>query len=220
MAKGGRKYRLLLYRHILDRWWPATLTLAIFLFLFVGILWGAQWYFLNPAENPLPVLPDDAGYLLLGAGAFALFITFWLWLIRNGAYVQLFDTHLRIVTPFLRTNVSYKRIHRTVTAQVADLFPPAKYKGTAREIIEPLASQTALVVHLTKYPLPRFLLGLFLSPFFFYDKTPHFVFIVDDWMRFSIELDSRRTGGGKPQPPRRSAGPRIGGGLLDDLMRK
>lgn len=220
MPKGGRRYRLLLYRHILDRWWPATLALAIFLFLFVAIPWGAQWYFTDPAENPLPVLPDEAGYFLLGAGGFALLITLLLWLMRNGAYVQLFDTHLRIVTPFLRTNVSYKRIHRTVTAQVADLFPPARYKGTAREIIEPLASQTALVVHLTKYPLPRPVLRLFLSPFFFYDKTPHFVFIVDDWMRFSIELDSRRTGGGKPQAPRRPSRPPVGSGLLDDLLRK
>ena len=28
MAKGGRKYRLLLYEHMLNRWWPATLWLA------------------------------------------------------------------------------------------------------------------------------------------------------------------------------------------------
>ncbi|PWH14001.1 MAG: hypothetical protein DDG60_09010 [Anaerolineae bacterium] len=219
MAKGGRKYRLLLYRHVLNRWWPATLFVALLLFLYVGVLWGAQWYFLDPAENPLPILSDRDGYLLIGAGGFALLITFLFWLARNGAYVQLFDTYLRIVTPFMRIHVAYKRIHRTVTAQVVDLFPPSKYKGTAREILEPLSNETALVVHLTAYPLPRRVLRLFLSPFFFYDKTPHFVFIVDDWMRFSIELDSRRTGG-KPQAPRRPAGPRLGSGLLDELMRK
>jgi hypothetical protein len=58
---------------------------------------------------------------------------------------------------------------------------------------------------------------LFLSPFFFYDKTSHFVFIVDDWMSFSTELDSRRAGGkALRQPPK----PRITSGLLDDLKRK
>lgn len=219
MAKGGRKYRLLLYRYILDRWWPATLTLAIIIFLNVGALWGAQWYFIDPSENPLPVLSDDGGYIMIGAGCFALVITFLLWLARNGAYVQLFDTHLRIVTPFLRTNISYKRIHRTATSQVAALFPPSKQKGSAREIIEPLASETALVVYLTAYPLPRAALRLFLSPFFFFDKVPHFVLILDDWMSFSIELDSRRSGS-KPNTPRRPSGPRIASGLLDDLTRK
>ncbi len=219
MAKGRRKYRLLLYRYILDRWWPATLTLAIILFLNVGALWGAQWYFIDPAENPLPVLSDNGGYIMIGVGCFALLLTLFFLLARGGAYVQLLDTHMRLVTPFLRTNISYKRIHRTTTSQVATLFPPSKYKGSAREIIEPLAAETALVVHLTSYPLPRAALGLFLSPFFFFDKTPHFVLIVDDWMNFSIELDSRRSGS-KPKPPRRPSGPRIASGLLDDLTRK
>lgn len=219
MAKGRRKYRLLLYRSILDRWWPATLTLSIVLFLNVGALWGAQWYFIDPSENPLPVLSDEGGYIMMGVGCLGLVITFLLWLVRNGAYVQLFDTYMRLVTPFFRANISYKRVHRTTTAQVADLFPPSKLKGSAREIIEPLLAETAIVVHLNSYPLPRAALGLFFSPFFFFDKTPHFVLIVDDWMSFSIELDSRRTGS-KPRPPRRPTGPSVSSGLLDDLTRR
>lgn len=219
MAKGGRKYRLLLYRSVLDRWWPATLTLSIILFLNAGALWGAQWYFIDPSENPLPVLSDEGGYIMIGVGCFGLVITFLLWLVRNGAYVQLFDTYMRLATPFFRTNISYKRVHRTTTAQVADLFPLSKLKGSAREIIEPLLTETAIVVHLNSYPLPRPALGLFFSPFFFFDKTPHFVLIVHDWMSFSIELDSRRAGS-KPRPPRRSTGPRVSSGLLDDLTRK
>jgi len=217
MAKGGRKYRLLLYKHILDRWWPATLTLAVIIFLNVGALWGAQWYFIDSVENPLPVLSDAGGYIMIGVGCFALLLTFFLLLVRGRAYVQLFDTHMRLSTPFLRTNISYKRIHRTTTAQVATLFPPSKYRGGKREIIEPLAAETAIVMHLTSYPLPRSALGLFLSPFFFFDKTPHFVIIVDDWMNFSIELDSRRSGIKASRKPSR---PRISTGLLDDLTRK
>lgn len=219
MAKGGRKYRLLVYRYVLERWRPATLTLAIILFLNVGALWGAQWYFIDPSKNPLPVLSDNGGYIMIGVGCFALLLTLFFVIIRSRAYVQLFDTHLRLVTPFFRTNISYKRIHRTVTAQVASLFPPSKQKGSAREIIEPLANETALVIHLKSYPLPRAVLRLFLSQFFFFDKTPHLVLIVDDWMNLSIELDSRRSGGG-PKPPRRSSGPRLTSGLLDDLTRK
>ncbi len=219
MAKGGRKYRLLLYWYILDRWWPVTLTLAVIIFLNVGALWGAQWYFTGALENPLPVLSDTSGYIMIGVGCFALLLTFFLLFARGGAYVQMFDTHIRLATPFLRVNISYKRIHRATTAQVATLFPPGKRRGGDREIIEPLAIETAIVLHLTSYPLPRAVLGLFLSPFFFADKTPHFVLIVDDWMNFSIQLDSRRSGS-KHQTPRRPSGPRASPGLLDDLTRK
>jgi hypothetical protein len=35
----------------------------------------------------------------------------------------------------------------------------------------------------------------FLSPFFFKDKTPHLVILVENWMQFSSELESARTGG-------------------------
>jgi len=43
-------------------------------------------------------------------------------------------------------------------------------------------------------------LRLFLSRFFFKDKTPHLVLLVRDWMKFITELDSMRAGGGI-QPP-------------------
>jgi hypothetical protein len=217
MPKGGRKYRLLLYEYMLNRWWPATLTLAILIFINVGVLWGAEYYFVNPAENPLPTLSTDGGTIMLGVAGIALLFTFYLLITRRMAHVQLFDNYMRLSTPFLRVNISYKRIHRTTTSQVAVLYPPQKLKGWRREVIEPIAGETAIVVHLTAFPLPRATLTLFLSPFFFYDKTPHFVLIVDDWMRFSMELDSRRVGAKTPPKPPK---PRITSGLLDDLTRK
>jgi len=63
-----------------------------------------------------------------------------------------------------------------------------------------LAKMTALVVELTGYPMSQSTLRLFLSPLFFKDKTPHFVILVDDWMRFSNELDSVRSGAGPSSP--------------------
>jgi hypothetical protein len=42
---------------------------------------------------------------------------------------------------------------------------------------------------------------MFLSRFFFKDKTPHLVILVKDWMQFSTELESLRSGfGTEPQP--------------------
>jgi hypothetical protein len=217
MAKGGRKYRLLIYEYMLNRWWPMTFLTATAIFINVGVLWAAEWYFKNPAENPLPTLSMTSRVIMLAVGVICLLFTVFLLVTRKMAYVQLFSDHLQLATPFLHLNISYKRIHRTTTAQVFNLFPPKSLSGWNRELIAPISGNTAIVIHLTAYPIPRISLNLFLSPFFFYDKTPHFILIVDDWMAFSTDLDSRRAGGKSlRQPPK----PRITSGLLDDLKRK
>jgi hypothetical protein len=71
------------------------------------------------------------------------------------------------------------------------------YKGMSwwvKEIFSPLATKTALLIELTGYPISPTLLRLFLYRFFFKDKTPHLVILVEDWMRFSSELESMRSG--------------------------
>jgi hypothetical protein len=219
MGKGGRKYRLLIYEHMLNRWWPMTLLVAVFIFLNVGVLWGAEWYFAKPTDNPLPVLSASGGLVLLAVGMICLLFTLFLLVMRKMAYVQLFDDHIHMATPFLRMNISYKRIQRSLTAQLFSLFPPKSLSAWNRDLIGPVSNNTVIVIHLTAYPLSRAVLRFFLSPFFFYDGTPHFVLFVDDWLRFSTELDSRRSLGRNPrrQPlptPRRDSG------LLDDLKRK
>jgi hypothetical protein len=65
-------------------------------------------------------------------------------------------------------------------------------------------------------PLSVQTLRLFLSPFFFKDQTPHLVILVEDWMGFSTELESRRLGGEVPVPqPRRAPA-----SILEQLPRK
>ena len=59
---------------------------------------------------------------------------------------------------------------------------------------------TALVSELNGHPMSQSVLRLFLSPLFFKDTTPHFVIVVNDWMRFSSELESMRTGTGPVNP--------------------
>ncbi len=216
MAKGGKKYRLLLYEHMLSRWWPTTLTLAIAIFLYVGALWGAATYF--PSKNILPQLSDNDTIFLLAVGGIVLLFTFFLFVMRKMAYIQLFSDHFKLVTPFLRLKVSYKRIQRTTTTQVSTLFPPKSMKGQKEDIIAPISGNTVIIVHLTGYPMSRALLKLFLSPFFFHDNTPHFVIMVDDWMGFSREIESRRVGGSGAI---RKKGTALGiPSLMDDLRKK
>ncbi len=65
-----------------------------------------------------------------------------------------------------------------------------------REIFAPLARQTAVVIELKGFPVSPTILRLFLSRFFFKDKSPHIVILVKDWMKFTTELDSMRVSGG------------------------
>ena len=191
--KAGRKYKLVIYQYMLNRWWPMTLLVGLVIFLNVAVLWGSEWYFSQAGQNPLPKLSGEGGTILLAVGSISLIFTFFIVAVRKMAYVRLYDDHLQMVTPFLRLNIAYKRIVRSMPTQMHSLFPPKSLSSWKRDLIEPVWGDTVVVIHLTGYPIPRFMLRLFLSPFFFYDKSAHFVLYVDDWLQFSTELDSRRS---------------------------
>jgi len=192
MPRKPTRYPLPLYTRMLKRWISATFWLGIFLLGF-----GAAAWFWGPQFSELNI------YFLLGAGAFALLVTLLLFLLRKAAYLQLFPAHLRIVTPFMRIKVGYKRIQRTHTAEVSNLFPIKKVRGMRGEIIAPFMKYTAIVLNLNAYPLPSWILHTFLSPFFFIpkDKSPHFILLVENWLDFSTELESCRASAIQYQPP-------------------
>jgi len=184
MAKAGRRYPLVIYTRMLDRWWPATLALSLALF---ATAWGASR---TPQGQSAPM----AITATFGLGGLAFIVTLFLFVIREAAYVQPFGTYLKLVTPFLRINISYRRFRGSTTSEIRVLFPPRSLSGRRREIIAPLSGMTAIVINLNGYPVSPALLRLFLSPFFFKDKTPHLVILVKDWLRFSTELESLRLG--------------------------
>ncbi|MCC7118398.1 MAG: hypothetical protein IT310_07730 [Anaerolineales bacterium] len=182
MAKAGKKYPLVLYTTMLNRWWTAIFALGIAVLAYA---FGLRW--IGEEARKWQVLAGAGGLVTL-AGLVVLTI-------RKFAYVQVFPTYFRLVTPFLRLNVSYKRVRRTSTTTFGALFPPKSISNWRAEIVAPLARMTAIVIDLNGYPVSRWVLPFFLSPFFFKDKTPHFVILVENWMQFSSELDSARAGG-------------------------
>ena len=195
MAKAGHRYHLVIYSHMVNRWWPATLTLALALF---GLAWGISRL---PEGKASPYLVT----VTAGLGGIAFVVTIFLLVIRKMAYVQPYPTYLRLVTPFFRMNISYKRFRGTTTSEMRALFPPGSISNWRREIIVPLSSMTAIVINLSSYPVSSLMLRWFLSPFFFKDKTPHIVILVKEWLRFSSELDSMRMNRGQSaQKPKRN----------------
>ncbi len=191
MARGGRRYRLVVYAHMMNRWAPAIFTLGLAL---LGLAWALysrhmeEWRWRGMAS----------------VGGLAIFMSLLFLLMRRFAYVQLFKDYLRLATPFLRLNISYKRIRRAPPSNMGALFPRGSVSEWQADIIQPLAKMTAIVIELNALPMPRSFLRLFLSPLFFKDaRSPHLVILVDDWMRFSAELDSMRSSGMTPPAQRR-----------------
>jgi hypothetical protein len=144
--------------------------------------------------DPLGQLLPWRWQLFAVIGGLAILIGGFFWLMRYFAYVQPLPSYLKLVTPFLRVNISYKRFKKTSATEMRYLFAYKSMSWWVRDIFSPLATKTALVIDLNGYPISSVLLRLFLSRFFFKDKTPHLVILVQDWMRFSSELDSMRSG--------------------------
>jgi hypothetical protein len=194
MARAGRKYPLIVYRHMLDRWWPAMIAIGL------GMFALAYSEYIHPMSQFIAW----RWQLAAAVGVLAILVGLFFWVIRHLAYVQALPNHLKLVTPFMRMNISYKRFKRTVTTEMRTIFPPKSLSWWPREIFAPLANRTAMLIDLTGYPISPFVLRMFLSRFFFKDKTPHLVILVNDWMRFSAELESMRTGiDSQPVPNKR-----------------
>lgn len=184
MARRGTKFPLIVYRHMLNRWWPPMIAMGL------GMFALAYSEYIDPLAQFLPW----RWQLFAVVGVMAIFVGIFFLIIRYFAYIQARPEHLKLVTPFMRVNISYKRIIKITTTEMRFLFPPKSMSGWVRDIFAPLANRTALVIELKGYPVSPAVLRLFLSRFFFRDRTPHFVILVNDWMHFSTELDSMRSG--------------------------
>ena len=191
MARGGTRFPLIVYQHFLNRWWTPMFAMGLGLF---GVAYGQYLEPLGPFL-PLTWMP------FVAIGAVAILIGFFFLLIRHVAYAQVFPGYLRFVTPFLRFNISAKRIRKITTSEMGQLFPPAGMSNWIKDIFSPLARETALVLELKGYPIAPIILRMFLARFFFKDKTPHIVILVKDWMKLSAELDGMRSGGDINPPP-------------------
>ncbi len=194
MGRAGRKYRLIVYQHLLNRWWPAMFAIGIGLFAIAY----------SEYISPLGRFITWRWQLPVAVGALAIFIGLFFIVIKNFAYVQPTSNYLKLVTPFMRVNISYRRIKKALPTEMRILFPPKSLSGWLQDIIAPLANETALVLELSAYPISPAVLRIFLSRFFFKDKSPHIVILVRDWMLLSAELDSMRSATGpSPTQPRK-----------------
>jgi hypothetical protein len=184
MTRGGHKFPLIVYQHLLNRWWTPMFAIGLVMF---ALAYGE---YTHSVYRYIPW----RWQALAGIGVLAILIGIFFLIIRQIAYIQAFPGYIKLVTPFMRVNISYKRLIKTTSTEMRQLFPAKSMSGWMRDIFAPLASQNALILELKSYPVSPILLRMFLSRFFFKDKTPHFVILVKDWMGLSAEIESFRTG--------------------------
>ena len=178
--KSGKRQPLLLYRRTFDRIFWATLIF--------GSLLLVVWSF--PIFGGIDIVSDEVKTVLFLSAVVVLTLSIFAFLARFRAYAQAHHTHLCVVTPLLRLNISYKRIRSAHPALMQQLFPMNESSWTQRSFLSPFYGKTAVVVELKGYPLNPFILRLFLPTQMFSPQTTGFVLLVPDWMNFSTELDT------------------------------
>ena len=181
--RNGSRHPLVMYRRTMGRLWKSTFILAFLL--------GSVWYVTK--INSIQVLRSSGSVvelLVLAAALIALGICVFAFIAQFLAYVQVYDNYFKIVTPFLRLKVSYRRIQKVHPELIQNLFPKSKAKWAERNFLEPYYGKTAVVVETKGYPMSPTTLRLFLPAQMFSPRTTGFVLLVPDWMEFSTELDS------------------------------
>ncbi len=178
--KAGTRHPLLIYRAIWERLWFPTILMGLLL----GFLWwqaGVSTFpIITSADNPWVLL---TAVILLGIGILAFFARFL-------SYVQTQPGHVLLATPLLRLNIAYPRMRSVRPVKFRQLFPPGEQSWATRQFLKPFYGRTAVVVALSNYPLSPRLLRLFLPRQFFLPQSTGFVFVVEDWMKLSAEIDS------------------------------
>jgi len=177
----GKRHYLLIYRRQLEQYrWPALLAALAF---------GMLWWFSPPA-----IVSNDPNFslfmqavLLIAALAGVALLAYATWGPKQ-AYVQCQPTHLRVSTPLLRFNISYSRIRTCRPLK----FAPAQLTSAQRHLVEPFLGRTAVVIDLNSYPLNEKWLRLWLNRFMFPSDSRGLVFVTDDWMALSRDIDTHR----------------------------
>ncbi len=181
----GKRHPLLFYRRAADPVWQTTLGLGL-LFLIGQQLSGS----VLPYIGMTPYLPSPFDEILFFSGLLLIVVGLFVFLAGRLAYAQARPDHLRISTPFTRIKVSYRRVRSIHPANIAQLFPSANLRGSARSFLEPYFGKTAVVVELTSYPFSPGALRFFLGSQSLLPHGSGLVLMVSDWMSLSTELDS------------------------------
>jgi hypothetical protein len=124
-------------------------------------------------------------------GAIVCFsITILVFLTRNKAYVQASSNHIRVVTPPLQINISYRRIRNVRPANLSDLYNKHRSGQAQHSSNSAYNGKTVIIVGLNNFPMSPRILRLFMPKQMFSPKETGLVLLVPEWMSLSTEIES------------------------------
>jgi hypothetical protein len=179
--KRGKRFRLLIYERMWQKWGLISLLVA----LASGVLW-----LLAPR---IRFLPSSLRMFILVPALASSAIFAYVFIARRMAWVQCKPSTLHIQTPIYPLAISYARIKIVRPTEFSHIFDPSKEKQARRNWLRPYWGLTAVVVEISKYPIKKEWLHLWFNRYMFSPEVTGFVFLVDDWMTFSRQLDDFRS---------------------------
>ena len=189
--RSGKRFRLLLYERMWKRWaWPCILIVpaSITLWWFMPRLFIAVWWY-----HALALVPAFIAIIIL------IFTN----MARRTTWVQCRANHLRIQTPIYPLAISYARIKEIKPQPFGQIYDPAAEKAARRKWLGPYWSMTSLVVRVSKYPISKRWLRLWFSSYTLIPDTPGFVFLIEDWMGLSRQIEEFRSAWGMERAKKR-----------------
>ena len=197
-SKSGKKFRLLFYKHAMNRIWRSLL-------LFDLVLW-VVWYF--APYVPAFFVVDQI--IMQAALAVTLLLLISL-MMRNAAYVQAREAYVMIKVPFYRLRIKYEETEALRPAELRVALQDAKLSGGDRRFLKAYPGNLTVMALILRQKIRRFGMRLFLPRYMFLgSEKPGFLLVVRDWMDFSAEFESRvgvaRSGGVYVPPALREEG--------------
>jgi len=173
----GDRFRLLVYGRMWQRW---AFTCLLIIPASIALWWFAP---------QIPIISQRVKVLALVPALAAAVIFVYTFIARNFAWVQCRKAHLAIRAPILPLSISYARIRTVRTKSFSQIYEAALQNGIRRQWLEPYLRSPALAVQLKAYPVSKFWLKLWLSPYLLDPDNPELVLVVDDWMGLSRQIN-------------------------------
>ena len=180
VQKSGNRHPLLVYKRSLNRIWKITFLLGLALML----AWGWRWW---DTQN-ISIFSLDT--LLMAAAVMSFALSIFFFFARYMLYVRPYPKYLKLVTPFLRMKISYRRMRSVRPMLVQQIFPRDEVRRSQLNALEPFYGKTAVVIELKGFPINETWLRVLLPSTIFSPNFTGLVLIVPDWMKLSTEMDS------------------------------
>jgi hypothetical protein len=149
---------------------------------------GAFWFF-GPWLGMYP--PGSQTDILLMVGTLlSLGLMLWALLTRNFAAVMVYPDHVRLVTPLMRLKISYKRMRSVKPSDIRLVYQDVRLSWADKRFLKPYYGQTVITLAVRDFPIPEWVMKLFLPKYYFLPKERGYLLLIEDWMGFSTEFDS------------------------------